>query len=60
MLTINLSKSKFGQVQVTYLRHIAGQGEVKPETAKIEAIANFSLPERKKQLMRFLGMAGYY
>lgn len=60
MLTINLSKSEFGQAQVTYLGHIVGQGEVKPVSAKVEAIANFPRPESKKQLMRFLGMAGYY
>ena len=60
MLTINLSKSEFGQAQVTYLGHVVGQGEVKPVSAKVEAIANFPRPESKKQLMRFLGMAGYY
>ena len=60
MLTINLSKSEFGQAQVTYLGHVVGQGEVKPVSAKVEAIANFPRPESKKQLMSFLGMAGYY
>ena len=60
MLTINLSKSEFGQAQVTYLGHVVGQGEVKPVSAKVEAIASFPRPESKKQLMRFLGMAGYY
>ena len=60
MLTINLSKSEFGQAQVTYLGHVVGQGEVKPVSAKVEAIAKFPQPVSKKQLMRFLGMAGYY
>ena len=60
MLTINVSKSGFGQAQVTYLGHVVGQGEVKPVSAKVEAIATFPRPESKKQLMRFLGMAGYY
>ena len=60
MLTINLSKSEFGQAQVTYLGHIVGQGEVKPVSAKVESMINFPRPERKKQLMRFLGIAGYY
>ena len=59
-LTINLSKSEFCQAQVTYLGHVVGQGQVKPLTAKVEAIANFPQPESKRQLMRFLGMAGYY
>ena len=60
MLTINHSRSEFGQAQVTYLRHIVRQGEVKPVSAKVEAIANFPQPESMKQLMRFLGMAVYY
>ena len=59
-LTINLSKSEFCQAQVTYLGHVVGQGQVKPLTAKVEAIASFPQPESKRQLMRFLGMAGYY
>ena len=60
MLTINISKSEFGQAQVTYLGHIVGQGEVKPGKGKVEAIANIPRPESKKQLLRFLGMAKYY
>ena len=60
MLTINIPKSEFGQAQVTYLGHIVGQGEVKPVSAKVEAIAHFPQPESKKQLLRFLGMAKYY
>ena len=40
-LTINLSKSEFGQVQVTYLGHVIGQGQVKPVGAKLEVTANF-------------------
>ena len=57
MLTINLPKSEFGQTQVTYLGHVVGQGEIKPVSAKVEAIANFPQPVSKKQLMRFLGIA---
>ena len=48
MSTINLSKSEFGQAQVTYLGHVVGQGEVKPVSAKVEAIVNFPQPESKK------------
>ena len=31
-----------------------------PIEAKVKAISEFSIPDGKKQLMRFLGMAGYY
>ena len=59
-LTINLVKSEFGCGHVTYLGDIVRQGKVKPITAKIEAICAFPQPSTKKQIMRFLVMAGYY
>ena len=37
-----------------------GQGQVAPVSAKIEAINKFPVPEDKKDLIRVLGMAGYY
>jgi len=59
-LTVNLSKSEFGQACVTYLGHVFGQGKIRPINAKVEAVASFSVPTSKNQLMRFLGMVGYY
>jgi hypothetical protein len=59
-LTINLSKSEFVKAFVVFLGHVVGQGQVKPVEAKIESIVRFSVPTSKKELMRFLGMAGYY
>lgn len=53
-LTINLAKSESAPARVV------GQGQVKPVDAKISAISDFPRPESKKQLMRVLGMAGYY
>jgi hypothetical protein len=37
-----------------------GHGQVKPIDAKVKAVSHFPVPVSKKQLMRFLGMAGYY
>ena len=37
-----------------------GQGQLKPIFAKVQAINDFPVPSSKNQLMRFLGMAGYY
>lgn len=59
-LTINLTKSEFGHAQVTFLGHVVGQGRVLPVNAKIEAITQYPVPDNKKALMRFLGMATYY
>ena len=59
-LTINLMKSEFGKATVKYLGHIVGQGQVRPLDAKIQTIAKFPIPSSRKELARFLGMAGYY
>lgn len=37
-----------------------GQGEVHPVQGKVEAIKRFPVPTTKKDLMRFLGLAGFY
>ena len=59
-LTINLMKSEFGKATVKYLGHIVGQRQVRPLDAKIQTIAKFPIPTSRKELARFLGMAGYY
>ena len=59
-LTINLAKSEFCHATLTFLGHIVGQGQVKPVEAKVKAISDFPVPTCKRQLMRFLCMAGYY
>ena len=59
-LTINLAKCEFVQATVTYLGKVVGQGEVRPVRAKVVAIDAFPPPTTKKELMRFLGMIGYY
>ncbi|MES9950010.1 MAG: RNase H-like domain-containing protein [Candidatus Thiodiazotropha sp.] len=59
-LTINLDKSEFCHAHVTFLGHVVGQGKVTPVDAKVQVINDFPIPTSKRQLMRFLGMAGYY
>ena len=59
-MTVNLNKSYFGHATVEYLGHIVGGGMVKPVAAKIEAVLAILPPTSRKQLMRFLGMVGYY
>ena len=59
-LTVNLAKSEFCHANLTFLGHIVGQGQVKPVEAKVEAISDFPVPTGKRQLMRFLSLAGYY
>ena len=58
-LTISVLKSEFAYVTVTFLGHVVGQGQIKPVDSKVCTINDFPRPDNKKQLMRFLGMAGY-
>ena len=59
-LTVNLVKTEFGHARVEFLGHVVGQGQVTPVAAKVEAISKFPVPTNQRELMRFLGMAGYY
>ncbi len=59
-LTVNLAKCEFAKATVTYLGKVVGQGFVCPVEAKVQAVKHFPQPSTKKELMRFLGMAGYY
>ncbi|XP_037803946.1 uncharacterized protein LOC119598371 [Penaeus monodon] len=59
-LTVNLAKSDFAHARVTYLGYEVGQGQVKPLNSKIDAIEKYPVPKSKREVMRFLGMAGYY
>ena len=43
-----------------YLGHIVGQGQVRPLDARIQNIVKYPIPTSRKELARFLGMAGYY
>ncbi|KAL0150446.1 hypothetical protein M9458_054263 [Cirrhinus mrigala] len=59
-LTINLAKCEFVKATVTYLGKVVGQGEVRLIRDKVCAVDRFPAPSTKKELMRFLGMIGYY
>jgi len=59
-LTINVVKSEFGQACVIYLGYVVVQGQVIPVDAKVKAIIDFPAPTSRREVMHFLGMAGYY
>lgn len=59
-LTLNLAKCEIGKATVTYLGKQVGYGQVRPVMAKIAAINEFPVPKTRRELRRFLGMAGYY
>lgn len=57
---LNRSKCDFGKPTVTYLGKQAGQGQVLPLLAKIQAILDLPGPRTRCQLRHFLRIAGYY
>ena len=59
-LTVHLSKSEFGNTEVTYLGHTIGYGRISPIDIKIRDILNVPVSQNIRSLRRFLGMAGYY
>lgn len=59
-LVVNLPKCEFGKGQVTYLGHQVGQGKVMPRRAKVEAILDLPAPKSRREVMRVLGMCGFY
>ena len=59
-LTINLAKCDFIHGTVEHLGHVLGQGCVRPIRAKVDAIVKYHVPTNKIELMRFLGIIGFY
>jgi len=59
-LTVKPCKCQLAMRECTYLGHIIGNGEVKPERSKLQAIAQFLLPTTKRKVRSFLGLMGYY
>ena len=59
-LTVKPKKCQFAKSQCTYLGHVVGNGEVRSEQSKLQAVEDFPTPATKKQVRAFLGRTGYY
>ena len=59
-LTAKRRKCQFGTTSCSYLGHVVGKGEIRPEQCKIQAVQDFNIPKTKKDVRAFLGMVGYY
>lgn len=57
-LTLNPAKCQWAQAEASYLGYRLGQGEVRPQMDKVEAIRSSPRPCTKKQVRSFLGLAG--
>lgn len=59
-LKLNKDKSVFGVSSVSFLGHVIGNDEVRPDPAKLNALRNYPEPRSLVELQRFLGMANFY
>lgn len=59
-LTLNPKKCSFTNAEVDCLGHHLRLNSVQPLKAKVDVLLNFPRPKNKKQVLSWLGLAGYY
>jgi transposase InsO family protein len=59
-LEANAKKCKLGYTELLFVGHIVSKGKIRPDPAKVAAVANFPQPENVTQVKSFLGLANYY
>jgi transposase InsO family protein len=57
---LGLDKSAFGLSEMDFLGHVVGQGGIRPDPAKIQAVQDWPTPTKQKHIRAFLGLTGYY
>ncbi|XP_078515987.1 uncharacterized protein LOC144781172 [Lissotriton helveticus] len=58
--TINPAKTTLAAQTVKYLGYLLGEGVIRPQKNKTEAIQSLPFPQTKRDLRAFLGFLGYY
>lgn len=59
-LIAKASKCFFFQKELKFLGHVLGDGKIRPDDSKLEAIKNWPMIKTVKQAQSFLGLANYY
>lgn len=59
-LTLKPSKCHFFQEEVEFLGHIVNKDGITTDPKKVEAVRNWEVPKRVKEVRAFLGLTGYY
>jgi hypothetical protein len=59
-LSARPKKCFVGFEELSFLGHVVRKGEILPEEDKLRKIEQAPVPETKKQVRAFLGLAGYY
>jgi hypothetical protein len=59
-LNVNRKKCIFAADEVKFLGFVVGNGQIKPDKSKLEAIEKFPRPVNKKQMRSFVGLVNFY
>ena len=59
-ITLKASKCVIGSNEVDFLGYRLSENGVKPQERLVTAIKDFEIPKSRKEVKRFLGMAGFY
>ena len=59
-LTVKQKKCQLAMSHCSYLGHVVGEGLVRPELSKVDAVKQFQVPTTKSAVRTFLGLTGYY
>jgi len=59
-LYVKREKCEFAKDEIMFLGHLIGEGQVKMDPRKIQAIVEWSAPKSVSELRSFLGLANYY
>ena len=59
-LKLQPNKCEFLRKETIYLGHVISESGIKPDPTKLDAVKNFPIPKRTKDIQSFLGLAGYY
>lgn len=59
-LTLNVNKCEWARQEAGYLGYHLGNGQLRPQVDKVEAIRRSPRPRTKKEVRSFLGLVGWY
>ena len=59
-MSAKLTKCFFGLKEIDFVGHTVGKGKMTPREAKVVALLAMPVPNSKKQLQSFIGLANYF
>ena len=59
-IRLNPRKCRFAQREVTFLSHVISADGIRPAESNVAAIEQYRRPSNKTEVLRFLGMAGFF